>query len=441
MNARRLVLHVTVGLVYTAVYWRCYVVFLNPQFEYAGYSLYSRGALFLAFSVVMAVLPVVFYRGVTAVSSVIAVLIYFILYVPIILTFALGSGQPTGRIALIEVVFLCGMSLLFLADAVNLRSPVDLDSAHDLMPAILALTIVATAYMAFVYRGTLHFVSLDQAVYVQRAATESLGSGLLGRYASSWLSTVLVPLCFAYGLWLRRPVYLAAAIVGCLILYMGAANKIMILLPFVYVGFFLMTRRNLAALYQRVGAALSLLMLTLGTIAQSSGIVWVIAATLLSRTIGNGGLMANVYYDFFSFHPQTDYSHVHGLNVLIHRNPYGDLLLGQVVGQFYYSADMNANASFWVTDGIAALGLPGVLVVSIACAILFIVINTVTREYNTLFATLCFLPFVTILLNQSLFSSFWSGGAFFLLLFFLFNRRSPSLMRPVPVVLASETNQ
>jgi len=46
---------------------------------------------------------------------------------------------------------------------------------------------------------------------------------------------------------------------------------------------------------------------------------------------------------------------------------------------------------------------------------------------------LCFIPFMITLLNQSLFSSLWSGGAFFLLLFFLFNKRSATLMRPTTV--------
>src|SRR5439155_10932284 len=118
---------------------------------------------------------------------------------------------------------------------------------------------------------SLRFAGLNEAVYVQRFATESLGTGLVTRYASSWLSTVLVPLCFGYGLWLRRPVYVVAAFIACVVLYMGAANKIMILLPFVYVGFFLMTRKKLSAVYQRLTAALSLVMATLVAVAQSSG--------------------------------------------------------------------------------------------------------------------------------------------------------------------------
>ncbi len=82
------------------------------------------------------------------------------------------------------------------------------------------------------------------------------------------------------------------------------------------------------------------------------------------------------------------------------------------------------NANFWATDGIAAMGLVGVLFASIVSALLFVLMNSFTRVYDTRFVVLCFLPFVITLLNQSMFSSFWSGGAFSLLLFFLFNRRN-----------------
>jgi hypothetical protein len=440
MSLRRYVMHIGLGLLYALVYIRCYVGFLNKHFEYAGFVLIPRDTMFLAVSFFIAVLPVVCYRGVRGVSSVIAVLIYFLLYVPIILTFALGSGQPLGEIVLVQVTFMFGMCLLFVADVVVIRNPLDLDSGIDLMPAVLVLTCLSIAHTLAAYRGNLSFASFEE-VYVQRSASETLGAGLVARYVSSWLSTVLVPLCFAYGLVTRRLVYLTAAVAACVILYMAAANKIMILLPFVYLGFYLFTRKRLPAIYPILSSALSVVMVVLVAVAPLGRVALVTASIVLSRTIGTGGLLASTYYDFFSFHARTDYSHVNGIKLLTHPYPYGDLGLGQVVGQFYWSPLMNANASFWTTDGIAAMGLLGVAVISAACALLFVVMNSVTRAYDTLFVSLCFLPFVTILLNQSLFSSFWSGGALFLLLFFLFNKRSAILMNRVLAVPASGAGQ
>jgi hypothetical protein len=160
------------------------------------------------------------------------------------------------------------------------------------------------------------------------------------------------------------------------------------------------------------------------------------AAIVLNRTIGNGGQLTVAYYDFFSFYEKTGYSHVHGLSLITKPYPYGDLIPGQVVGRFYWSPFANANANFWATDGIAAIGLPGVAIISVVTMLLFVAMNAVTQRHDRLFAILCFLPFVTTLLNQSLFSSFWSGGALFLMVFFAISRMTPPpaplLVRPRP---------
>ena len=433
MTVRRYLTNSCLALLYAAMYLGCYVGFLNYYFEYVGFDLYPRDGIFIALSVIVSVLPILLYRGVRAVSSVISVLIYFIVYVPIILTFALGSGRSLPEIVAVQLTFMAGMSLLFLADVIIVKNPLRLDTRVNLMPAVLVLTVAATLYVLVVYRGNLNFASFGEDLYVQRFANLDVGSGLVTRYLSAWLSTVLVPLCFAYGLTTKQYRYLGAAVTACVIVYMAAANKIMILLPFVYLTFYGVLRNTLPAIYPRLSGALSLGIAVLVAIGSLGGVPFVISALVLFRTIGNGGQLTMAYYDFFSFYPHTNYSHVNGLNLFTPPYPYGDLAVGQVVGQFYWSPFMNANAHFWATDGIAAMGLPGVAIASAGCALLFMLINSVTRAYNTLFVVLCFIPFMITLLNQSLFSSLWSGGAFFLLLFFLFNKRSATLMRPTTV--------
>jgi hypothetical protein len=274
--------------------------------------------------------------------------------------------------------------------------------------------------MLVIYWGNLHFPSFGEDLYTVRAENESLGAGLVTRYVSSWLSTVLVPLCLAYGLTKKKPLYLTGGMVACLVLYLATSIKIIILLPFVYVGFYVLARKRLLKFYPVLTVTIVALIIGLMAAANWGTIAFVVSSIVLMRTIGNGGQLTMAYYDFFVSHPHTDYSHVNGINLLVHRYPYGDLAVGQVVGQYYWSPEMNANANFWATDGLAALGLPGVIVVSVLCALFFIALNSVTREQNLLFVVLCFLSFANILLNQSLFSSIWSGGGFLLLLFFLF---------------------
>lgn len=440
MKVRSAIVNVCLALLYALVYLRCYESFLYFHFEYVGYDLFHREPAFLAASVAMAVLPVICHRGYRAVSSVIAVLTYLVLYVPIVLTFALGSSKPVDEIALIQLTFMAGMTLLFLADTFVIRNPLKLDIGIDLMPAVLGITVLSTAYILFVYRGSLRFSSFEEELYVQRAANATLGAGLVTRYVSSWLNTVFVPLCLAVGLSERRHRYTVGGSIACLVMYMASANKLSILLPFVFVAFYLLLRTRLSLVLPLLTAAFSLLVAGMLAIANLGSAGFLAAAIVLSRTIGNSGQLTMAYYDFFSFYAKTGYSHVSGLNLVSRPYPYGNLGLGQVVGQFYWSPDMNANANFWATDGLAALGLPGVAVISVAAALLFAVMNSVTQRYHQLFVVLCFVPFVTSFLNQSLFSSFWSGGAFFLILFFAFNGRSvgparrPVLFRPAVVL-------
>ncbi len=421
------VVNVGLAVCFVAVYYLGYVLFLHPWFGYFGFALYPRSNAFLMLTVLVAVSPIVLYQDFRALSSAIAVFIYLILYVPIVLTFGLASSRPVGDIVIVQLVFMACMCVLFLTDRVIIRSPLKLDTELDLIPMVLVATVISTLYLLFVYRGHLRLVSFGEAVYAQRAATADVGGGLVTRYLSAWLATALTPLCLAHGLFTRNWKYFGAGSAACVVIYMAVAAKVMIILPFVYVALYLLfSGGRLRKVYPiSIVSLLAFILVMLAiTGADVGGIIFLVSSILLSRTVGNGGLVTLAYYDFFTFHPQTDYSHINLVRMLFGSYPYGTDGLGQVVGQYYWSADMNANANFWATDGLAALGLLGVPVVTVVCALLFVAINSFTRAYDQLFVLLCFVPFVQYLLNTSLFTSLWSGGAIFLLLFFMFNKRA-----------------
>jgi hypothetical protein len=420
--------NIGVALMYVGVYIACYVYFLNYYFGYMGFALYPRANAFLALSALICLVPVLCYRGLRALSSVLAVFTYVLLYVPIVLTFAMGSDRSVAETLLIQGTFMVCMCMLFVTDLVVVKNPFDLHTNVDLIKWIFALTFVSTLYILFVYRGTLRLVSFAD-VYEQRSATEELGTGLLMRYLSSWLYTVLIPLCLAYGLIAKKYKYFALGSAACLALYMATAAKSAIVLPLIYVGVFALFARNrLRAIYPLFLGALSLSMCLMLAATDTSGVFFVISSLLLMRTVGTAGLLTTRYYDFFASHPQTAYTHVNLVKMATGAYPYGNLQVGQVVGQYYFAESMNANANFWAMDGIAALGLPGVVVASVVCALLFVLMNSATRGYNKLFAVLCFLPFLVSLFNTSLLSSIWSGGGFFLMLFFVFNKNPKAVM-------------
>jgi hypothetical protein len=122
------------------------------------------------------------------------------------------------------------------------------------------------------------------------------------------------------------------------------------------------------------------------------------------------------YYEYFSTHPKTYYSHIGPVNFFTQSYPYHDLGLGQVVGQYFWSSDMNANANFWATDGFAAMGLAGIAFISVIMFLLLVVTNMVTKNINRLFVLLLFVPIIGSVTNTSLFSTMWSGGGFFMII-------------------------
>ncbi|MNY30491.1 hypothetical protein D3C86_1646020 [compost metagenome] len=130
------------------------------------------------------------------------------------------------------------------------------------------------------------------------------------------------------------------------------------------------------------------------------------------RTMSMGGLLMLQYYQFFSTHSYTFYSHIRVLrNILDY--PY-KLELGQEIGVFFYNDEtMNANANFWATDGIAAMGLPGVILISIVMSLVLYFMDCISKSHSIKFVVL-FLVFNTLsLLNASLFTTLFSGGLMF----------------------------
>jgi len=135
------------------------------------------------------------------------------------------------------------------------------------------------------------------------------------------------------------------------------------------------------------------------------------------RIAGNGGYITMWYHDFFSTNPYTYYSHINFINAVTGAYPY-DVQLGQVVGGEYWG-DMNANANFWATDGIAAMGFWGVATITFLLFFTLVFFNSITKKINPLFVLLLTIPFIYSLLNVSLFSTLLTGGGFLVLLFFI----------------------
>ena len=411
------------SFIYIIVFTLAYEKFLFFYFEYVGFEMYNKIDYQLLIPIFIILIPVFFYRGFNTVSSAIASLIYILLYVPIILTFYFASRLGLAYTIFIQFVFSACMLLLFLSDYIHVK--INQFKTTIKFNHIFKICLILCLYICLIYRNNLKFVSFED-VYELRSENNDLGSDVFTSYLSSWLYNVFVPICFSYGVFYKKYMGIFIGIISCVVIYMATASKAAILLPFIYLGFFIVLRKNSFNLLSTILKLLSIIIFILLFIDFNF-----ISSILLSRTIGNGGLLTFWYFDYFSIHPKTYFSHVNIVEFIFQIYPYGNLGVGQVVGPYYWGELMNANANFWATDGIASFGVFGIVVITLIVFIFLVLLNSITKKHNKVFVLYCFLPFILSLTNTSFFSSLLTGGGGMLALFFMFNQDESSLNKSI----------
>lgn len=412
---------ILISTIYSVAYILSYRYFLNTYFEYMGYIIVDRPLKFWLLSIFISVLPVFLYRGCLAISSFISLFIYLVLYIPTILTFAFASKEQINIILFVQLVFMCGMSLFFYADRFIFKNQKIGFKQKLSTRFFLYITVIATLYILWIFRNNMNLVSFSD-VYIQRSLTQEIGSGIVPRYIASWLATFLIPLCLSYGLFYRKYLYSIIGIIACIILYMSTAAKGTILLPFSFFFlYFILNKFGIDRIFSTLASVLSISIITLVILTKPDTLMFMISSVFMMRTISIGGISNVNYYDFFLTHPNTYFSHVGIINKITGYYPYGNISIGETIGFFLFDTDVNANANFWATDGIASFGIFGIIIISLIFFLFLILLNTVTKKYNRTFIILLFLGFIGTLLNTSLFSSLMSGGGIFIIisLFFL----------------------
>ena len=165
------------------------------------------------------------------------------------------------------------------------------------------------------------------------------------------------------------------------------------------------------------GCALLFFVLFLGRAFSDEGIqniyFWILSLMFM-RTFGTPGLTMAWYQDFFQRNPLTHYSHVTGVNWFV-QYPYMNPIGIEIGTSYSGDPTLDANANFWATDGLAASGLIGVVLVSIFCAFLFWVLDSVASKHELPFTALLISFTALNLANLSIFTTLLSGGLGFLI--------------------------
>jgi hypothetical protein len=401
-----------------------YISWLSPVWGYFGFSYHcpdiEYNILANALSIIPSIwMPVALKRP----SQLIYWILYVVVYIPSMFVPLFTALQPVSSIALFMLTLFLGHTLIGISYFIPLLKYRFKHLPNKIFVTLLSIVLIAlTSWVLVIFKGQMRLVSFDKIYSEMRFTAIEAMEGSSVNYAIMWLSGLINPFLMSWGLTYKNKYVLAAGALGQVLLYSTAGSKGVLMSGiFIFIFYIILKfKRPLFGLWLTWGCALLLLMLNLINIA--AGSVLVISTLVFMRTFGMTGLLSGLYFDFFQSHPLTYFSHVNIISKLVDYPYQHDI--GHELGYYYFNKyELNANAHFWVTDGIAGGGLLGVLIVSILCAGVFWLLDSAARGHNIMFVTLLVSYSAINLGNTSLFITLNSGGlGFSIILLYLLQR-------------------
>lgn len=418
-------------LLYCAGFHYAYVNWISPVWGYEGLSYTSPppALLVLAYAfpaLLCAISPLKLQRP----SHALYWMLFFPVYIPGILVPLFIQLDSGFKILLLQLSLTAGMAAI----ALSFRLPSLTFRRYPLNPGLFwaiffAIYLIGNATMIIVYRHNLHFASIETMYSVRHESGRVLVENPVTGYISQLLANVLNPLLMAYGLVNRNKRMALLGILGQIFLYCIFANKMTLLSPIVVIGLYYTIKNDRGGWVPKLSLFLAGVFFGLTTVVIEAkpGVLYNVASVVMVRTFAIPGLLIGEYQYFFEHRPHTYLGTVNGLNLLV-PNPY-TLPLGFEVSAFYGSKEnsergqANSNANFFATDGIAAFGLPGILMAGAFCAALLWVLDGCTRNYPLGFSVSALTMVITSLTNVSIFTTLLGNGLIaWMILFILMPR-------------------
>ena len=386
-------------------------IYRMERWDYLGFWYGGTDIERMAVCYVLAILPLAWMRTrFERFSTFTHWIIYYFIYVPAILIPVL-QGLTSDVLTLTFTIFV-SFAVITLAPRRFGRSTLRWRPSRAVFwCSFWLLYVAALAYALYVFRGNLTLSSFYD-VYGQRALASGVAAGTGVGYVTGVLSGCLNPFLMAIGLRYRRPLLFVIAMVCQIFVYATFALKSAPISALVLLVFYFVLLRGRAVRIWKLAAmvcgsiAVPLLLLEFVDIDQSL-LLENIAALVFMRTYSMVGALTGIYYDFFSRNAFTYFSHINFVRQFI-EYPYA-ASLGEVVGQSL-GLDLNANANFFATDGIAAAGKAGVVVIGVIVAIILNTIDRFVPPANHRLLCIAFVPNAISLANSSVFTTLLTGG-------------------------------
>lgn len=244
-------------------------------------------------------------------------------------------------------------------------------------------------------------------------------TGSIYAYSYMNLAWVMNPFLLSYAV-ARKKYWLAAfACIAEVYLYGYGGFKGVVFAPVLVIGSYLLVKNFRQAATKIVLIFLTLVVVTtLAYVRNPSPINMEINSLYDMRTIGMAGQSA-AGYDYFAYnHGFTYWSHLKGVNQLVHYDYKDDV--GSEVGFMEQGYETQDNTGFLATDGLSALGFAGVLIIAFVVGTYFWLLDCVASGHDRAFAiAACSVP-ALVLVNEGFFTSLLSAGTFLILLLLQF---------------------
>lgn len=416
MRRERLYL-ILLALSYLIVFHVAYVTVIVPNFSYQGFLYRGPSLPLIGLAWVFALLPALWLpTSASRPSVVIYWILYCLAYVPSQLVPTYALTDP-GRLVTWGIGLVASFLLIWLIIRSPLRKRVLSLGSPGLFWTLILLFLLG-AYVVSLGTGIRVATPDLTDVYSTRFAYRGLVSeqGIVLAYMVSWAGNVINPLLMSFAIVRKRPWLFVLGLLGQVALFSLTGFKAVVFSPFLVLGLHLVAREGGLRFGRRfLTAMVGVVTLSLATyyVLNSDFLIY----TFTRRVVATPGLLSGFYFDFFSQHAKTLFSHSFLSGVV--SNPYG-ISPPFLIGRLYYgSPSTSANANLFA-DGFAGLGTPGMILVAVAAAFVLRVLDAVVegRDWRLVLGLTGMLGFA--LSNSALSTTFVSHGLAFALVTIMF---------------------
>jgi len=371
---------------YAGILLWVYATVLSPIFSYEGYTLKWPGPLTMLWLLLLALAPAVLLpHSLSRPSSFIVWWLYLAAYIPSILVPALSLSLSWDKLLPLHLSLLLSMGFLCLACSARLLAVGQVKLSPTLFWSTFALVWVSSlafasakssvvANIGSVLRGATEYDIRSQVYQIVTGGNRILG------YLIGELGQALNPFLIALGIVSRRVLYLAAGIIGQLIIFGVTGFKTVVLSAIFLPLAFLLIRRWRSNFGLAFTSGVIVIMLACVIADRATGSI-IFSSLFTRRTLAGPGLLTGFYFEHFS-----QVSHA-GIAYHLHRDT-SVIDASREIGLVYFgSSNVDANANLWA-EGFADLGVPGVLGFTLIAGVMIWLYDSVARRRNLELAVL-----------------------------------------------------